>query len=148
MHRTKHAEISAACDNDNRIFKLVSGLMFVLICMYVLVPLIELFTISETDEKPFPYKMVFPYDANSGIVYAMTYLFTSVAGFGVVATLFSEDSLFGFYVSHVCGQFKLLHVKIADMTHSIQMQNIQGRKKSDMHRTLKGIIVEHNIIIG
>lgn len=115
--------------------------------MYVLVPLIELFTISETAEKPFPYKMVFPYDANSGIVYAMTYLFTSIAGFGVVSTLFSEDSLFGFYVSHVCGQFKLLHEEIADLTHSIKTQALHRRKRTDATRTLKGIIVEHNIII-
>lgn len=95
------------------ILRYVSMLQFVLIWLYILLPLLELSHLDESDEKPFPYRMLFPYDANTGIAYSMTYFLTSLAGFGVVTNLFSEDSLFGFFTTHTCGRFRYLHERLA-----------------------------------
>lgn len=143
------------CELDTLILKLVSGMLFVLIWMYVLVPLVELFTNEAGAAKPFPYKMVFPYDANNGLLYACTYFFTSLAGFGVVTTLFAEDSLFGFFVAYVCGQFKLLHSDIDGLMLKAQ-SNAAGKTGTDVREKdvqrecnllLKKCIHHHNTII-
>lgn len=103
------------------VLRIVSLLQFILIWMYILLPLLELFTDIDAANKPFPYKMRFPYEANHGIPYALTYFLTSLAGFGVVTTLFSEDSLFGFFTSHTCGQFRLLHQRIDGIMRTGQL---------------------------
>lgn len=130
-------------------------MLFVLIWMYVLVPLVELFTNEADAAKPFPYKMVFPYDANNGLLYASTYFFTSLAGFGVVTTLFAEDSLFGFFVAYICGQFRLLHSDIGAIMERAQ-KNAAHRSGSDVSEKdvqrecnllLKKSIHHHNKII-
>lgn len=140
--------MAAECDSDNRIYKLVSGLMFLLICMYVLVPLYELFTAPDATAKPFPYKMIFPYNANAGPAYGLTYVLTSMAGFGVVSTLFAEDSLFGFYVSHVCGQLRMLHARIAVLRRTIGAYEKGRTPQPEVKCCLDRIIVRQNIIIG
>lgn len=128
--------------------------------MYVTVPLFELFTQTDpTKDKPFPYKMIFPYDANSGLLYVLTYILTSLAGFGVVTTLFSEDSLFGFFVAYTCGQFKLLHRDIDSIMKTGQLNAIQRLSHStgsiqecdiqtEYKLLLNDVIRKHNIIIG
>lgn len=137
---------------------MVSGMLFVLICMYVLVPLIELFTNPDSETKPFPYKMLFPYDANNGIFYILTYVLTSLAGFGVVTTLFAEDSLFGFFVAYICGQFRLLHRDIDGLMRTAQLNALRKCKdgrasvEEDLHREcnllLNKCIQKHNKIIA
>lgn len=97
------------------LLRIISALQFVLIWMYILLPLLELYTDKHPENKPFPYKMMFPYDADHGWRYAMTYFLTSLAGFGVVTTLFSEDSLFAFFTTYTCGEFHLLHKRIDDI---------------------------------
>lgn len=136
---------------------MISGMLFVLICMYVIVPLFELFTEPDSKNKPFPYKMVFPYNANNGILYILTYIFTSLAGFGVVTTLFAEDSLFGFFVAYICGQFELLHRDIERLMKTAQLTAIRNSKNSkqiqeyDVQREcnllLRLVIQKHNVII-
>lgn len=146
--RYRNATVAAECDAHNRIYKMVSGLMFLLICMYVLVPLFELFTAPDAAAKPFPYKMIFPYNANAGPVYGLTYVLTSMAGFGVVSTLFAEDSLFGFYVSHVCGQLQMLHAKIAVLRRRIEAYERRQLAQHEVKRCLDRIIVQQNVIMG
>lgn len=80
---------------------------------------------DEGGEKPFPYRMLFPYNANPKITYSMTYFLTSLAGFGVVTNLFSEDSLFAFFTTHTCGRFRLLHIEISGLIRNSQESAIQ-----------------------
>lgn len=140
--------------------KIISVMLFILIWMYVLLPLIELFSDLNSANKPFPYKMVFPYNANYGFAYGITYFLTSLAGFGVVTTLFAEDSLFGFFIAYTCGQFRLLY---RDINAIIQCGQKNALEKND--RLLNGnsireahiqreyrlllarVIRQHNIII-
>lgn len=127
-------------------------MLFVLICMYVILPLFELINVTERESKPFPYKMVFPYDAYSTLTYVITYFLTSLAGFGVVTTLFSEDSLFGFFVAYTCGQFTILHNKIDGIidqgNHNLtKAATSQYDKQVKSKLQLKEIIVHHNTII-
>lgn len=103
-------------------------MLFLLICMYVTLPLFELFADLNSEEKPFPYKMKFPYDANNGIKYPITYFLTSLAGFGVVTTLFSEDSLICYFITYACGQFQLIHFKIDEIMVTGQKNTIQRNK--------------------
>lgn len=107
------------------ILRYVSLLQFTLIWLYILLPLLELSKLADGDEKPFPYNMLFPYDANSGMTYTTTYFLTSLAGFGVVTNLFSEDSLFGYFTTHTCGRFRLLHERISSVMHTSQESALQ-----------------------
>lgn len=100
------------CETEMVPVKCIAVLQFVLIWMYVLGPLYELFMAPDAHNKPFPYRMKFPYDANHGLKYVFTYTLTSVAGMGVVYTLLSEDTLFAFFMTYTCGQFRLLHKSI------------------------------------
>lgn len=120
MARSTHAEISLQCANEMLVLHYVSLLQFVLICLYVSLPLLEFIGLEDGDDKPFPYNMLFPFDANFGWVYPLTYFFTSLAGFGAVTILFSEDSLFGFFTTHTCGRFRLLHERILNVIHDSQ----------------------------
>ena len=122
--------MATQCERDTLLLKAISIMLFILICMYVIVPLIELFTEPDAKEKPFPYKMIFPYNANNGILYVITYILKSLAGFGVVTTLFAEDSLFGFFVAYTCGQFKLLHRDINAIMKRGQMNAIKRAAKN------------------
>ncbi|XP_067641358.1 odorant receptor 13a [Eurosta solidaginis] len=114
-----HPSIERHCIRNMRVFRVLAILQCSLIMMYCFLPLIELYlsTVNDSngssdDSKPFPYKMLFPYDANHGWRYALTYLFTAWAGVCVITTLFAEDSLFGFFVTYTCGQFGILHNQI------------------------------------
>lgn len=111
------------------VLRIVSLLQFILIWMYILLPLLELFTDVDSANKPFPYKMRFPYDANHGISYAVTYFLTSLAGLGVVTTLFSEDSLFAFFTTHTCGQFRLLHQHIESIMRTGQLNGAKWHSR-------------------
>lgn len=107
------------------ILRYVSLLQFVLILMYILLPLLELYGLAADAEKPYPYRMLFPYNANPPLAYSITYFLTSLAGFGVVTNLFSEDSLFGFFTTHTCGRFRLLHERIACLMRNAQERALQ-----------------------
>lgn len=131
--------------------------------MYVLGPLYELFAITDPNApKPFPYRMKFPYDANHGLSYAITYFITSLAGLGVVNTLLSEDSLFAFFITYTCGQFRMIHKSIDNliymgqervkqrhrntmMLHSVDVQKVYIQH--EYHALLVKIIKHHNIVI-
>lgn len=148
------------CEKDVIIMKIISAMLFVLIWMYVLLPLIELFSDLNSANKPFPYKMVFPYNANYGFAYGITYFLTSLAGFGVVTTLFAEDSLFGFFIAYTCGQFRLLYRDINNIIRDGQQiaieknrnllsgNSVQERLIQLEYRSLLAkVIRQHNIII-
>lgn len=83
--------------------------------MYIFLPLLELRNIEHGADKPYPYRMRFPYDGNKPVTYAITYFLTSLAGFGVVTNLFSEDSLFAFFTTHTCGRLQLLNENISNI---------------------------------
>lgn len=155
FYRDTNNIVAIKCERDTVLLKIVSAMLFVLICMYVILPLFELINVTDSQSKPFPYKMIFPYDAYNTFTYVITYFLTSLAGFGVVTTLFSEDSLFGFFVAYTCGQFTILHNKIDNI---IDQGNINSTKKAiklaaqyDRQVTsklqLKQIIDHHNKII-
>lgn len=123
------------------ILTIVSWLQFVLIWMYILLPLVELFINMDAPEKPFPYKMRFPYDANRNVPYGFTYFLTSLAGFGVVTTLFSEDSLFAFFTSHTCAQLQLLQQHIDDMIRTAQINAV--KRYPDSNRAQRMLDIQH-----
>lgn len=140
--------------------KIISVMLFILIWMYVLLPLIELFSDLDSANKPFPYKMVFPYNANYGFAYGLTYFLTSLAGFGVVTTLFAEDSLFGFFIAYTCGQFRVLYRDINDIIHRGQQNALEKNRnllngnsvrerliQKEYRLLLAKVIRHHNIII-
>lgn len=115
--RKHHPHIAAECSRNMRTFRIMTVLLSCLISMYCVLPLVVLFfdVGLDADEKPFPYKMLFPFDAHHGWRYVATYIFTSYAGICVVTTLFAEDSIFGFFVTYTCGKFAILHERIDNL---------------------------------
>lgn len=124
------------------VLRYISLLQFVLIWMYILLPLLELYNIEAGVEKPFPYRMLFPYDANKTISYSVTYFLTSLAGFGVVTNLFSEDSLFAFFTTHTCGRFRLLHDHISNLMRNGQEHAITKYKNLTDWSAVRPAIVQ------
>ncbi|XP_017050733.1 odorant receptor 13a isoform X2 [Drosophila ficusphila] len=129
-------------------FSIMTGLLACLIIMYCVMPLIEIFFLLgwNSEDKPFPYKMVFPYNPNkNGISYVLTYMFTSYAGICVVTTLFAEDTILGFFITHTCGQFRLLHERIDKLFTKV---NNSVELSEDVQRMrLKSVVEKHNNII-
>lgn len=119
--RTKHERISSRCLQEMAVLRYISLLQLILILLYIMLPLFELFTIEEGSLKPYPYNMKFPYDANRPGTYAITYFLTSLAGFGVVTNLFSEDSLFAFFTTYTCGRLRVIQEDISKIMHRGQM---------------------------
>lgn len=123
--RSTHQQISTQCTSQMFVLRYISLLQFVLIWMYILLPLLDLYNLAEGEEKPFPYRMLFPYGTDSVLSYSMTYFLTSLAGFGVVTNLFSEDSLFAFFTTHTCGRFRLLHERISNLMRNSQERALE-----------------------
>lgn len=142
-YRENNETVAIKCEKDTILLKIISALLFVLICMYVILPLFELINVTESESKPFPYKMVFPYDAYNTLTYVITYFLTSLAGFGVVTTLFSEDSLFGFFIAYTCGQFTILHNKIDSL---IDQGYVKSTKKATFDKQVKRKLLLNEII--
>ncbi|XP_061395677.1 odorant receptor 13a [Musca vetustissima] len=117
INKKQHPHVAAVCSRNMRTFRIMTVLLSCLISMYCVLPLVVLFfdVGLDADEKPFPYKMLFPYDAHHGWRYVVTYIFTSYAGICVVTTLFAEDSIFGFFVTYTCGKFQILHERIDNL---------------------------------
>lgn len=139
--REESSKIHLECEKRGRIMRMMSLLQFILICIYVILPLFDLFfdsSLPSAEEaanlvkgaflydtvQPFPYPMLFPYNANYGISYFLTYVYTSFSGFVVVSTLFSEDSLFCFFLTYACGRFELLHREIQELKHNKDLSRI------------------------
>ncbi|XP_017066795.1 odorant receptor 13a [Drosophila eugracilis] len=145
---TDHSKnaVAANCRKRMITFSIMTALLSCLIIMYCVLPLVEIFFGPELDpqDKPFPYKMVFPYNPqNSWLRYVLTYMFTSYAGVCVVTTLFAEDTILGFFITYTCGQFQLLHERIEKIlkgTNAETAENIQLER-------LKCIVQKHNNII-
>ncbi|XP_068154712.1 LOW QUALITY PROTEIN: odorant receptor 13a [Drosophila tropicalis] len=149
-----HVNISRDCRKRMTTFSIMTGLLSCLILMYCVLPLVELFLIVglEAEEKPFPYKMQFPFNPYANwIKYILTYVFTSYAGICVVTTLFAEDSIFGFFVTYTCGQFRLLHERIDQLMTTSDLKCQQGYAKDDHHhwqiQELQQIAKQHNRLI-
>lgn len=144
------------------ILRYISLLQFLLILLYILLPLLELFTIEEGSVKPYPYKMKFPYDANRPGTYTITYFLTSLAGFGAVTNLFSEDSLFAFFTTYTCGRLRVIQEdisKIMQRGQTMAFKQNRDMKKRTSYKThslmvqkeyisqLIQIIKDHNTVI-
>ncbi|EDW71039.2 uncharacterized protein Dvir_GJ17123 [Drosophila virilis] len=148
-----NANIAKECRKRMTTFQVMTVLLSCLILMYCVLPLVELFWIVGIDAsiKPFPYKMHFPYDPNKNwIRYILTYLFTAYAGICVVTTLFAEDSLLGFFITHMCGQFCLLHERIDALRNLTNKQTSFGKNMDDQikqMRSLKQASEHHNKLI-
>jgi len=128
-------------------FSIMTALLSCLIIMYCVLPLVEIFFGPEIDsqEKPFPYKMVFPYNPyHNWISYVLTYIFTSYAGICVVTTLFAEDTILGFFITYTCGQFRLLHEQIDKLFSGIV--NPELAEEVQLER-IKRVVQKHNNII-
>lgn len=134
-----------------RTFVIMTALLLCLIILYCVMPLIELFFNLGLDShiKPFPYKMVFPYDPYCSLmVYVITYMFTSYAGICVVTTLFAEDSVFGFFITYTCCQFQLLHEKIRCLfMEEIELNANDQNEWQIYYKRLESIVEKHNKII-
>ncbi|XP_026843260.1 odorant receptor 13a [Drosophila persimilis] len=142
-----HISVNAECHKRMFTFTIMTGLLSCLICMYCALPLVEIFFRTGVDavEKPFPYKMLFPYDPySSWMRYVFTYMFTSYAGICVVTTLFAEDSIFGFFITYTCGQFRLLHERVDNvLTAAKERADEQHLQLQRLHN----IVQQHNKII-
>ncbi|XP_037726966.1 odorant receptor 13a isoform X1 [Drosophila subpulchrella] len=139
--------VAEECRKRMITFSIMTALLSCLIIMYCVLPLVELFFGPEIDqeEKPFPYKMVFPYNPyHNWISYALTYMFTSYAGICVVTTLFAEDTILGFFITYTCGQFRLLHERIDKIFTGIV--NPELAEEVQLER-IKRIVQKHNNII-
>lgn len=145
------------------VLRYISWLQFILIWMYIALPLFELLHIDAGENKPYPYRMKFPYDANTPINYGITYFLTSLAGFGVVTNLFSEDSLFAFFTTHTCGRLRLLHQDISNIMRIGQQRAVTNDPtiikkprtyaqelsiQREYKQQLIKVIRDHNTIIG
>ncbi|EDV98582.1 odorant receptor 13a [Drosophila grimshawi] len=149
-----NVKVSNECRKWMNTYRVMSVLLSCLILMYCILPLVELFWIVGIDAstKPFPYKMLFPFNPyNNWIPYSLTYIFTAYAGICVVTTLFAEDSIFGFFVTYTCGQFRLLHERIDVLMDSTNVQMCPKSNIKQFHlkqiRELHSIAHHHNKII-
>ncbi|XP_034129522.1 odorant receptor 13a [Drosophila guanche] len=146
-----HTSINAECHRRMFTFSIMTGLLSCLICMYCVLPLVELFFRTGVDavEKPFPYKMLFPFvPYSSWMRYVLIYMFTSYAGICVVTTLFAEDSLFGFFITYTCGQFRLLHERVDNVwTAAQERSEINANEQHLQLQRLHKIVQQHNKII-
>lgn len=128
-------------------------LLSCLIAMYCVLPLVILFfdVGLDAEEKPFPYKMLFPYNAHRGWRYVATYIFTSFAGICVVTTLFAEDSIFGFFITYTCGKFQILHERIdnlvIDAYQVVRSRQDEAEIQRVYIRLLNRIAYDHNKLI-
>lgn len=144
------------------ILRYISLLQFILISLYIMLPLVDLFTIEKGSARPYPYNMKFPYDAYRPGTYAITYFLTSLAGFGVVTNLFSEDSLFAFFTTFTCGRLRVIQEDISKIMHRGQTRafkqnpDLNKRTSYKLHSLkvqkeyisqLIKIIKDHNTVI-
>ncbi|XP_013112864.2 odorant receptor 13a [Stomoxys calcitrans] len=151
--KNHHPQIAAQCSRNMRTFRIMTVLLSCLISMYCVLPLVVLFVDVglDADEKPFPYKMLFPYDAHHGWRYVATYIFTTFAGVCVVTTLFAEDSIFGFFVTYTCGKFAILHERIDNLVWDAN--RVVRHKESELNvqeiyvKLLNRIAYDHNKLI-
>lgn len=128
------------------VLRYISLLQFVLILLYITLPLLELFNIESGADKPYPYNMRFPYDANKTGAYAITYFLTSLAGFGVVTNLFSEDSLFAFFTTHTCARLRLLQENISQIMRTgqrIAIERNPSLMQNSTYSTVRSSIIQY-----
>ncbi|XP_073832673.1 odorant receptor 13a [Musca autumnalis] len=154
INKKQHPHVAAECSRNMRTFRIMTVLLSCLISMYCVMPLVVLFfdVGLDADEKPFPYKMLFPYDAHHGWNYIMTYIFTSYAGICVVTTLFAEDSIFGFFVTYTCGKFQILHERIDNLVFDAYGSVVGNRQDENeiedaYVKLLNHIAYDHNKLI-
>lgn len=153
FYRKYHPDIAAECSKSMRTFRIMTVLLSCLILMYCILPLVILFFDVGLDaaEKPFPYKMLFPFNANYGWRYVITYIFTSYAGICVVTTLFAEDSIFGFFITYTWGKFKILHQRIdniiIDASQLTPYKHVEGAIQNTYTLLLNNIAYDHNKLI-
>ncbi|XP_062139745.1 odorant receptor 13a [Drosophila sulfurigaster albostrigata] len=150
----KSVHITKECRKRMITFRVMTMLLSCLILMYCILPLVQLFSDfgMNAEDKPFPYKMGFPFNPyRNWMSYAATYLFTSYAGICVVTTLFAEDSLFGFFITYTCGQFRLLHERVevlivmtkANSSNNADITKLQRNQTLELHSCAR----QHNKII-
>ncbi|KAM7348948.1 odorant receptor 13a [Cochliomyia hominivorax] len=148
-----HPYIAAECSKKMNTFRIMTVLLSCLIAMYCVLPLVILFfdVGLDAEEKPFPYKMLFPYNAHRGWRYVVTYIFTSFAGICVVTTLFAEDSIFGFFITYTCGKFQILHERIDNLVidaYQLVKDKHDEREIQKMYiKLLNKIAYDHNKLI-
>lgn len=114
---------------------------------------------SPNKEKPFPYLMTFPFNGDSVWIYPFVYFSTAYGGIVAVTTMFSTDSILGFYTTYVCGQLELLHKDISKIipegyNHIINSigsyTNIPSEEKlvqEEYCRRLRLVISRYNVLI-
>ncbi|XP_034480873.1 odorant receptor 13a [Drosophila innubila] len=149
-----NVSITKVCRKRMNTFRVMTILLSCLILMYCVLPLVDLFwgLDTEASEKPFPYKMQFPYNPyRNWMCYALTYFFTAYAGICVVTTLFAEDSIFGFFIAYTCAQFSLLHKRIDELM-AVTKKKVLTKDEFDkiqleQVRELQYIARKHNMII-
>lgn len=150
LNRNTNLNIAKECRKRMTTFTVMTILLSCLILMYCILPVVELFFIVGVDEsiKPFPYKMVFPFNPyTSGIRYFFTYIFTANAGICVVTTLFAEDSIFGFFITYTCGQFRILHESIDNLMMATAKTIPLKRLHYQQAQNLQRIVQQHNKLI-
>lgn len=130
------------------VLRWTSLLPFVLIWFYVTIPLFYLYNLADGADKPYPYRMLFPYNANKPVAYGITYFLTSFAGFGVDCHLFAEDSLFAFFTTHTCGRFRLMHERISNIMHNGQERALEKKPKFNDGQILGSAIDHHSTRIS
>lgn len=103
--------------------------------------------------------MTFPFNGDSVWIYPFVYFSTAYGGIVAVTTMFSTDSILGFYTTYVCGQLELLHKDISKIipegyNHIINSigsyTNIPSEEKlvqEEYCRRLRLVISRYNVLI-
>lgn len=113
----------------------------------------------QNKEKPFPYLMTFPFNGNSLWTYPFLYFSTAYGGIVAVTTMFSSDSVLGFYTTYACGQFEFLqqdtlkiisngYKAIIESIGSLDNKKLEEKLVQEEYcRRLRLVISRYNVLI-
>ncbi|KAI8130121.1 Odorant receptor 13a [Lucilia cuprina] len=111
----KYPRIVKRCHRIMRPVFVYFVLMFNVLILYSIIPIFVFFTTNqslESKDKRMPYSMIFPYDAQTGYIYFVTYIAAILAGYVVISHFYALDALLLMFVSYLSGQFEILHGEI------------------------------------
>ncbi|XP_075161180.1 odorant receptor 13a-like [Haematobia irritans] len=86
------------------------------ITLYIVMPIFVIVKDNlslDSPNKPLPYHMLFPYDHQIPAYYFPTFLWCIYIGYILILQACAMDVIFSEFVSFTCGQFEILHGRMA-----------------------------------